>query len=290
MEAEDIEAVLERVWDLHDKISDAIHFISKTHLLNSISKPPPINTEEDAFSPEKTLKNEEQNNKFTNGFVFMKKENQAFDTDGLVAEARSLNAIRTALEDLEDQLEFFHTVQSQQRAERDVAMARLEQSRMVLAMRLADHRGKKYGVIEEALAFVGDVEAVERSVAPENLYEMPPLQSGEHFQDEEKSSSALSKMLNVAKNSVKLDRVVGFFGNVALIVIGMHVLLQLRPVAFRTGTTSRSSQFDEDSGFARGIRDLREVDDSFEMKGGSKRNDLSKDGRVKGLDVLLARG
>ncbi|KAL4204040.1 hypothetical protein AMTRI_Chr01g107700 [Amborella trichopoda] len=108
MEAEDIEAVLERVWDLHDKISDAIHFISKTHLLNSISKPPPINTEEDAFSPEKTLKNEEQNNKFTNGFVFMKKENQAFDTDGLVAEARSLNAIRTALEDLEDQLEFFH--------------------------------------------------------------------------------------------------------------------------------------------------------------------------------------
>ncbi|GKD97479.1 plastid division protein PDV1 [Tanacetum coccineum] len=46
------------------------------------------------------------------------------------------------------------TVQTQQRAERDVAIARLEQSRIVLALRLADHHGKKYKVIKEARAFV----------------------------------------------------------------------------------------------------------------------------------------
>ncbi|PWA82812.1 hypothetical protein CTI12_AA174990 [Artemisia annua] len=36
------------------------------------------------------------------------------------------------------------TVQTQQRAERDTAIAQLEQSRIVLALRLADHHGKKY--------------------------------------------------------------------------------------------------------------------------------------------------
>ena len=50
------------------------------------------------------------------------------------------------------------TVQTQQRAERDAAIARLEQSRIVLALRLADHHGKKYKVIEEARAFVGEVQ------------------------------------------------------------------------------------------------------------------------------------
>ena len=41
-------------------------------------------------------------------------------------------------------------VQTQQRAERDAAIARLEQSRIVLALRLVDHHGKKYKVFEEA--------------------------------------------------------------------------------------------------------------------------------------------
>jgi hypothetical protein len=49
------------------------------------------------------------------------------------------------------------TVQSQQRAEQDTAIARLEQSRAVLATRLAEHQGKKYKVINEALEFVGEV-------------------------------------------------------------------------------------------------------------------------------------
>ena len=36
MELEEIEAILEKIWDLHDKLSDAIHSISRPHFLNSI--------------------------------------------------------------------------------------------------------------------------------------------------------------------------------------------------------------------------------------------------------------
>ena len=36
MELEEIEAILEKIWDLHDKLSDAIHSISRSHSLNSI--------------------------------------------------------------------------------------------------------------------------------------------------------------------------------------------------------------------------------------------------------------
>ncbi|XP_057951129.1 plastid division protein PDV1 isoform X3 [Malania oleifera] len=182
MEIEEIEAVLEKIWDLHDKLSDAIHSISRTHFLNSI----------------KTLKNSEKKHdhhhqqqqkqslnggadETRTGFVFVKDYRVDEDDDvSAITEAKSLNAIRTALENLEDQLEFFHTVQVQQRAERDAAVARLEQSRIILAMRLAEHHGKKYKVIEEAFAFVGDVRDAGRYVSPENLYR-PTNSSVENF-------------------------------------------------------------------------------------------------------------
>lgn len=103
MEMYEIESVMETIWDLHDKISDAIHAISRSHFLDSI----------------KTL-TKKRRNQFDSmgggggggdddekgGFVFMK--DFRVDDDAAMAEARSLNAIRTALENLEDQLEFFH--------------------------------------------------------------------------------------------------------------------------------------------------------------------------------------
>jgi hypothetical protein len=49
------------------------------------------------------------------------------------------------------------TVQLQQRAEPDAAIARLEQSRLVLSKKLAEHQGRKYRVIDETLEFVGEV-------------------------------------------------------------------------------------------------------------------------------------
>ncbi|KAJ8471462.1 hypothetical protein OPV22_025805 [Ensete ventricosum] len=61
-----------------------------------------------------------------------------------MAEARSLDAFRSALENLEDQLEFVHVIKSQQRAERDATTMRLGQSRDILARRLAEDEGKKH--------------------------------------------------------------------------------------------------------------------------------------------------
>lgn len=102
MELEEIEAILEKIWDLHDKLSDAIHSISRTHFLNSVKalrKPDrkkPDNNENDAV---------EDNGRA--GFVFVK-DFRVDENDLAVQEAKSLNAIRSALENLEDQLEFFH--------------------------------------------------------------------------------------------------------------------------------------------------------------------------------------
>ena len=96
MEIEEIEAVLEKIWDLHDKLSDAIHSISRVHFLS-------------IKSLRKSDKNKPLNNVDENRFGFVYAKDFRADEDDLaIQEAKSLNAIRTALENLEDQLEFFH--------------------------------------------------------------------------------------------------------------------------------------------------------------------------------------
>ncbi|KAL8158872.1 hypothetical protein V2J09_000409 [Rumex salicifolius] len=155
MEISEVEAVLEKIWDLHDKLSDAIHSISRNHFLSSLKNPSSDARRKPAAADDDNCK----------GFVYFKD----WEKDSAVSEAKSLNAIRTALENLEYQLEFFHTVQIQQRAERDVAYARLEQTRMILSLRLAEHHGKRYKVIEEALDFIKDVQQGSCFVSPENL-------------------------------------------------------------------------------------------------------------------------
>ncbi|URE45427.1 hypothetical protein MUK42_01745 [Musa troglodytarum] len=199
-----------------------------------------------------------------------------------MAEARSLNDIRSALENLEDQLEFFHTVQSQQRAERDAAIARLEQSRIILAMRLAEHRGKKYKVIEEALAFVGDVHNMGRFVTPETLYEneMTRSQSGKNLEDHEcKGPSMLMQMFissfAVAKRSLGLVSVQGILGNAAMFTVSMLALVHLNQVAFK-GEAAPA----RDQAFYRRRNGVR-----F-----SRMDDSSHGGQLKRLDVLSARG
>lgn len=102
MEIEEIEAVLEKIWDLHDKLSEAIHSISRDHFLASTKH---------------LRKSDNNNNKDSNNtpiplphtalFPFIHEFRVDLD-DSAIQEARSLNAIRTALENLEDQLEFFH--------------------------------------------------------------------------------------------------------------------------------------------------------------------------------------
>jgi len=106
-------------------------------------------------------------------------------------------------------------------------------------MRLADHRGERYKVIEEALAFVGDVHGANRFVAPENLFEKPRNQLGEGSEDQKgKRSSALMRILisslALAKNSFKMEKIGGVLGNAALFAVSMLAFLQLHQVAFST--------------------------------------------------------
>lgn len=128
METEEVEAVLETIWDLHDKISDAIHAISRSHFLNSIKTvslpppPPPIaaggGAANNIINKASLLRSQfdsmggggggGDNGGQKGGFVFVKDFRADVDDNAAMAEARSLNAIRTALENLEDQLEFFH--------------------------------------------------------------------------------------------------------------------------------------------------------------------------------------
>ncbi|KAI3808780.1 hypothetical protein L1987_24741 [Smallanthus sonchifolius] len=142
-----------------------------------------------------------------------------------IREAKSLNSIRAALENLEDQLELFHTMQIQQRAEKDAAIARLEQSQVVLALRLAGHHGKKYKVIEEARAFVGQLQNHVKRVQPNNGY--TPAESC----NVGKRSNILIKVIissfNFAKKSLKVDHLGGVLGNATLFALSMLALLHL---------------------------------------------------------------
>ncbi|XP_065638364.1 plastid division protein PDV1-like [Quercus suber] len=171
------------------------------------------------------------------------------------------------------------TVQTQQRAERDAAIARLEQSRIVLAMRLSEHHGKKYKVIEEALTFVGDVRDGGHFVSPENLYGPPFSPSGEKFVSHEgKRSNILIKVLlssfDFVKKSLKLDHMGGIVGNAALVAVSMIAWLQLHQVAYK-----QLPEKHEDN-----IYNNRNLRQASWLEGSSS------DGRLRQLDVLAGKG
>nr|XP_043632633.1 plastid division protein PDV1 [Erigeron canadensis] len=274
-EMEEVEAVLEKIWDLHDKLSDAIHSISRSHFLHSLrnsnhrrltavnnnSKVPPNDVDDEAAA-------------LKGGFVYVKEFPIGEEEEAAaIHEAKSLNSIRTALENLEDQLEFFHTVQTQQRVERDAAMARLEQSRIVLALRLADHHGNKYKVIEEARAFVGQVQNHTKFLPHENGYT-----SAESYTAGKRPNvlaNVVISSLNFAKKSLKLDHLGGVLGNAALFAVSMLALLHLHQVADRDRYISDIQQRHEaNNGLTKNMTRLY----------------LPEGGSANGLDVLSARG
>jgi hypothetical protein len=87
MAPEEAEAVLETIWDLHDKVSDAIHALSRAHFLRAVRRR-------------------------ASGVVYVKGGGFAAGDEptslaALAEEASSLHSIRAALEDLEDRFECF---------------------------------------------------------------------------------------------------------------------------------------------------------------------------------------
>lgn len=289
MEIEEIEAVLEKIWDLHDKLSDAIHAVSRTHFLNSIKtlkrsdkKKPPPPPHHHHHQPFNDVADEPP----SGGFVFVKDFRGAVDEDDdvlAVSEAKSLNGIRTALENLEEQLEFFHTVQYQQRAERDAAIARLEQSRILLAVRLAEHHGNKYKVIEEVHAFIGKVHDPRQFVSPEHLYS-PASSSGQNFESHQGNWANTFRRLflssvKVVKRTFKADHMGGVLGNAALIAVSMLALLYMQQIGHKDKFILQHPLQWED--FNYGKRAVK--------KSSRPENSLSSDD-FSHLDVLLARG
>lgn len=277
-DAAETEAVLERIWDLHDRLSDAILASSRAHLLLPPPPPPPPQPAPSAPSAKGAHL---RGGGGRNGCVFVKGGGGCGGRDGgealaaaaeAVAEARSLHAIRSALEDLEDHLEFLHTVQSQQRAERDAAIARLEQSRLVLAMRLAEHQGKRYRVIDEALAFVGEVSDKSRFISPEDVRatQTEDNAEGNRGSGSRIMSNVLACSLSLAKNSFRLDKIGGALGNAAVFAVSMLAFLQLHQIALGSRTP------------AMGYR--KRIEYSFQS-GSSQQN-----GKGKHLEVYLARG
>ncbi|XP_010914151.1 plastid division protein PDV1 [Elaeis guineensis] len=282
MEAEEMEAVLERIWDLHDKISDAIHAISRAHFLKSIRTL--AKSSQDKVYPEAEIaggggrRGGGGDGEGAGCFVFVKGF-RAENDEAAMAEAKGLNAIRTALENLEDRLEYFHTVQSQQQVERDAALARLEQSRIMLAVRLADYHGKKYKVIEDAIAFVGNVQDTYHFIVRENIFKMPRGQFGENLENcEGKRSNALMHMLisvfELAKETVKVENFGSILGNAALFAISMLSLLQLHQVACKSETPH--------------VYDTATYRKRNEKN--TSRLDSSQGNQIKAFNVLSARG
>ncbi|CAH9140890.1 unnamed protein product [Cuscuta epithymum] len=287
-EEKELEAVLEKIWDLHDKLSDAIHSISRAHFLSSINKP---RKPDDFYIHHRSKKGTEPDSDHTAawkkgkspGFVFVKEFRVDEEDDSAsVQEAKSLNAIRTALENLEDQLEFFHNMQEQQRVEKDVALARLEQSRIILAMRLADHRGKRYKFIEEAQALVADVQGASHFVSPESLFGSPPRSPGGNFIAKKgKCSNILLNVLfssfNFVKKSLRLDHVGGLVGNAALVALSMLALMQMQQAGCKEQHYLDCPPRQEDALHKRPLTKVfRPLDSSSR--------------RAKRLDVLSARG
>ncbi|KAL5993552.1 hypothetical protein ACLOJK_014477 [Asimina triloba] len=214
---EETEALLAKIGEIHDKLSDAIHTLTRSHFLRSLHK------------------------------SLYSKDFHASDDDDEAAfsEARSLSAIRSALENLEDQIDFFHTFKSQQWAERAAAIARLEQSRNVLAMRLADHHGNQSEVIEEALAFVGNVKdtthfAVLPDKSEDNQSKRPNL-----------LVQAFVSTLCAAKKSLKLENLGSFLGHAALIAVGMLAFLHLQQAVSKDDLAVEASNTQDDSSHRR---------------------------------------
>lgn len=120
------------------------------------------------------------------------------------------------------------TIHTQQRTERDVAVARLEQSRMLLAKRLAEHHGKSYGVLDETLAFVGSIKTSTNFV-----YNSSPNTTGA-YSDGPKSNfviNAFAWTFGFAKRALGFNHVRGVLGNAAIFAISMVAMLHLQQVA-----------------------------------------------------------
>lgn len=320
MGGEEMEAVMERAWDLHDRISDAILSLSKSHFIHSIRKKPPSSLPPSFSAPGNQdhgcLKHDQNaaQQHISNGAPapgpFPPNCADFLQEEDLFAETRSLNAIRNALEVLENQLYFLHTLQLQQRADKDAALMRLEESRLMLLRRLREHRGRDLTVIQEALAFASDRDEAEdihsNPFAHQNSSTREANkavrcnknektdENNENLQN--KCQTGLTCFLNFSiqfmKNSEPLHRMAGVVAKVALIAVSMLTVLQLQQTTLGTlkrNCSNKSSRVEKNSSqFKR--QGHTNIEDHFPKHSGGEMTKLPGQYSFKNLDVLFGRG
>lgn len=127
---------------------------------------------------------------------------------------------------------FLQAVQSQQQAERDFALARLEQSRIMLAIRLKEHHGNNQEVIAEASDFVRNVYA---DVWPSLSVNKPEKSAAVSSNDMVKGPNFFVRMVSsslaIAGSTFSLKSLGGVLGNTAAFAIGAVTLVQLSRLA-----------------------------------------------------------
>ncbi|KAG0616152.1 hypothetical protein M758_5G093900 [Ceratodon purpureus] len=146
MEADEIRVVLARASELHAKISEAIERALKTEFQRSTSS----RSLDSNFS---SVLDGDESNDFAR---FDRDSDKSVSIGDSNVEARTLGLIRDALETLEEQLEALQSMQNHQRAEKDAVLAELEESRHLLLLKLKNHQGREWEVVQEALAFAGE--------------------------------------------------------------------------------------------------------------------------------------
>ncbi|XP_006645653.1 plastid division protein PDV1-like [Oryza brachyantha] len=263
MEPEEAEAVLETIWDLHDKVSDAIHALSRASFLRTVRRRA---GDKPAAGPVRVKGGD------------VGSGDEAAALDAVAEEARSLHAIRAALEDLEDQFECFLAVQSQQQAERDISLARLEQSRIMLAIRLNGHRGVNQKIIGEALDFVRNVcHGLWPSLSVNKPDKLRSHSGADNSCDSQKGSNFLVQVVAssfaLAKNSFNFKTFGSLLGQSAVLVVGMTTLLQSHWLS--------SGQ----QGPSVGKYSYKMINQEY-----SPRLETCLDARINHLDVFLAKG
>eukprot|EP01018_Ginkgo_biloba_P004323 Gb_32349 [translate_table: standard] len=173
-------------------------------------------------------------------------------------------------------------LQSQQHAERDAALTRLEESRSILLKMLTEHRGRELKVIQEALAFAADrSEEEDLHLSPHGFQNTTTAQgnSAIYCQKNEKNDEKsdlqdkrlyglphfVSFSIRYVKKSDRLHKMAGVVAKTALVAVSMLAVLGLQQTGQRT---MKNSGIQERSRVQKKNNDYKEHQKSFAPVGG----------------------
>ncbi|XP_010255005.1 PREDICTED: plastid division protein PDV2-like [Nelumbo nucifera] len=178
-----------------------------------------------------------------NGFCSLDDGGQADD------EAESLLNIRDALESLEEQLASLQVLQQQQRYEREVTLAEIDNSRKILLKKLEEYKGEDLEVIHEASAFASETVEQKDDLLLPPYPSRPPhslvldnsysshfsfarkfYRSGDPIPEAKKSTSELDKNHNQGPTNdppKRMRLVLNVASKMALTLVGVRSVLNL---------------------------------------------------------------